>query len=127
MQDLFGSRDLPEGFRYSPLVPAAGARACGRVCRNSAGRSAARIADRVSPRAAIGWHKDRSVFGDVIAISLLAPCIFRMRQKAAPCFDDSRAPTSCAAFRQPSPLFDHFQELGRAITSGRCLTAPQSR
>jgi alkylated DNA repair dioxygenase AlkB len=31
--------------------------------------------------AAIGWHKDRSVFGDVIGISLLAPCRFRMRQK----------------------------------------------
>jgi alkylated DNA repair dioxygenase AlkB len=33
------------------------------------------------PGAAIGWHKDRSVFGDVIGISLLAPCTFRMRQK----------------------------------------------
>jgi alkylated DNA repair dioxygenase AlkB len=34
-----------------------------------------------SAGAAIGWHKDRSVFGDVIGISLLAPCTFRMRQK----------------------------------------------
>jgi alkylated DNA repair dioxygenase AlkB len=33
------------------------------------------------PGAAIGWHKDRSVFGDVIGISLKAPCTFRMRQK----------------------------------------------
>src|SRR3954466_7465177 len=31
------------------------------------------------PGAAIGWHKDRSVFGDVIGISLLAPCTFRLR------------------------------------------------
>jgi len=32
--------------------------------------------------AAIGWHKDRSVFGDVIGISLLSPCMFRFRKKA---------------------------------------------
>jgi alkylated DNA repair dioxygenase AlkB len=34
------------------------------------------------PGAAIGWHKDRSVFGDVIGISLLAPCTFRFRRKS---------------------------------------------
>ena len=33
------------------------------------------------PGAAIGWHKDRSVFGDVVGISLLAPCMFRFRRK----------------------------------------------
>jgi alkylated DNA repair dioxygenase AlkB len=33
------------------------------------------------PGAAIGWHKDRSVFGDVVGISLLAPCTFRFRRK----------------------------------------------
>jgi alkylated DNA repair dioxygenase AlkB len=31
--------------------------------------------------AAIGWHKDRSAFGDVIGVSLLAPCTFRLRRK----------------------------------------------
>jgi alkylated DNA repair dioxygenase AlkB len=35
-----------------------------------------------SPGAAIGWHKDRSVFGDVVGISLLSPCTFRLRLKA---------------------------------------------
>ena len=30
--------------------------------------------------AAIGWHKDRSVFGDVIGISLLSACTFRFRK-----------------------------------------------
>ena len=34
-----------------------------------------------APGAAIGWHKDRSVFGDVVGISLLAPCTFRLRKK----------------------------------------------
>jgi alkylated DNA repair dioxygenase AlkB len=35
-----------------------------------------------SEGAAIGWHKDRSVFGDVVGISLLAACRFRFRRKA---------------------------------------------
>jgi alkylated DNA repair dioxygenase AlkB len=35
-----------------------------------------------SPGAAIGWHKDRSVFGAVIGISILSPCTFRLRRKA---------------------------------------------
>jgi alkylated DNA repair dioxygenase AlkB len=35
------------------------------------------------PGAAIGWHKDRSVFGDVIGISLLAPCTFRFGARRA--------------------------------------------
>jgi alkylated DNA repair dioxygenase AlkB len=33
------------------------------------------------PGAGIGWHKDRSVFGDVVGISLLAACTFRLRRK----------------------------------------------
>ena len=36
-----------------------------------------------SPGAAIGWHKDRPEFNDVIGVSLLAPCLFRLRRKAA--------------------------------------------
>lgn len=35
-----------------------------------------------SEGAAIGWHKDKAVFGDVIGISLLSPCVFRLRRKA---------------------------------------------
>jgi alkylated DNA repair dioxygenase AlkB len=33
------------------------------------------------PGAPIGWHKDRFVFGDVIGVSLLAPCTFRLRRR----------------------------------------------
>jgi alkylated DNA repair dioxygenase AlkB len=36
-----------------------------------------------APGAGIGWHKDRSVFGEVVGISLLAPCVFRLRRKTA--------------------------------------------
>jgi alkylated DNA repair dioxygenase AlkB len=31
---------------------------------------------------AIGWHRDRPQFGEVIGVSLLAPCVFRLRRKA---------------------------------------------
>ena len=33
------------------------------------------------PGAGIGWHRDRPVFGEVIGISLLAPCVLRFRKK----------------------------------------------
>jgi alkylated DNA repair dioxygenase AlkB len=36
------------------------------------------------PGAAIGWHKDRPVFDDVLGVSLMAPCAFRFRRKAGP-------------------------------------------
>jgi alkylated DNA repair dioxygenase AlkB len=34
-----------------------------------------------APGAGIGWHRDRPMFGEVIGISLLAPCPFRLRRK----------------------------------------------
>jgi alkylated DNA repair dioxygenase AlkB len=34
------------------------------------------------PGAAIGWHRDRSVFDEVIGVSLLAPARLRFRRKA---------------------------------------------
>jgi alkylated DNA repair dioxygenase AlkB len=33
------------------------------------------------PGAGIGWHRDRPVFGDVVGVSLLAPCVLRFRKK----------------------------------------------
>ncbi len=33
------------------------------------------------PGAAIGWHRDRPVFKDVVGISLLSPCRFRLRRQ----------------------------------------------
>lgn len=40
-----------------------------------------------APGAAIGWHKDRSVFGDVIGVSLASTCIFRFRRKTGAKWD----------------------------------------
>lgn len=33
------------------------------------------------PGAAIGWHRDKSVFGTVVGVSLLAACVFRLRRR----------------------------------------------
>jgi alkylated DNA repair dioxygenase AlkB len=32
------------------------------------------------PGAAIGWHRDKAVFGEIVGISLLAACTFRLRR-----------------------------------------------
>ena len=34
------------------------------------------------PGAAIGWHRDKAVFGDVLGVSLAAPCLFRLRRRS---------------------------------------------
>jgi alkylated DNA repair dioxygenase AlkB len=33
-----------------------------------------------APGAAIGWHKDRPEFGEVVGVSLASPCTFRLRR-----------------------------------------------
>ena len=35
-----------------------------------------------SPGSAIGWHRDKAAFDDVIGVSLLSPARFRLRRKA---------------------------------------------
>ncbi|HEX7955852.1 MAG TPA: alpha-ketoglutarate-dependent dioxygenase AlkB [Pyrinomonadaceae bacterium] len=32
------------------------------------------------PGAGIGWHRDKAVFGEVVGVSLLSPCVLRMRR-----------------------------------------------
>jgi alkylated DNA repair dioxygenase AlkB len=32
------------------------------------------------PGVGIGWHRDKAVFGEVVGVSLLSPCVFRMRR-----------------------------------------------
>jgi alkylated DNA repair dioxygenase AlkB len=36
-----------------------------------------------SPGTTIGWHRDKGVFKDVVGVSLLSPCVFRLRRKTA--------------------------------------------
>jgi alkylated DNA repair dioxygenase AlkB len=35
------------------------------------------------PGTGIGWHRDKSVFGQVVGISLLAPCVLRFKRKVS--------------------------------------------
>ena len=37
--------------------------------------------------APIGWHRDRPVFAEVVGLSLLAPCTFRMRRRTPDGFE----------------------------------------
>ncbi|HEY4305087.1 MAG TPA: alpha-ketoglutarate-dependent dioxygenase AlkB [Gemmatimonadaceae bacterium] len=34
-----------------------------------------------SAGAAIGWHRDKGEFGQIVGISLVSPCVFRLRRK----------------------------------------------
>ena len=34
-----------------------------------------------TPGAAIGWHRDKPMFEDVVAVSFLAPCLLRFRRR----------------------------------------------
>ena len=55
--------------------------------------------------AGIGWHRDKAVFGDVIGISLLAPCRFRLRRKAGSAWERvsiTAEPRSAYLLRGPS-------------------------
>lgn len=55
--------------------------------------------------AGIGWHKDRSVFGEVVGISLLSACIFRLRRRKDIGFERhnlSAEPRSIYLLRGPS-------------------------
>ena len=57
------------------------------------------------PGAGIGWHRDRPDFGDVIGISLLAPCSLRLRRKAGTAWERrslTAEPRSAYLLRGPS-------------------------
>lgn len=45
-----------------------------------------------SPGAGIGWHRDKAVFGKVVGVSLLAPCVLRFRRKAGEKWERSNVP-----------------------------------
>lgn len=42
---------------------------------------------RYDPGAGIGWHRDRPQYGEVMGLSLSAPCVFRLRRRTERGFD----------------------------------------
>jgi alkylated DNA repair dioxygenase AlkB len=58
-----------------------------------------------SAGAGIGWHRDKGMFGDVIGISLLTSCRFRLRRKAGTTWERASIdaePRSAYLLRGPS-------------------------
>jgi len=41
------------------------------------------LVSEYAPDAGIGWHRDKAVFGEVVGVSLLTPCVLRFRRKVA--------------------------------------------
>jgi alkylated DNA repair dioxygenase AlkB len=39
------------------------------------------LINEYAPGAGIGWHRDKAIFNEVIAVSLSSPCILRLRRK----------------------------------------------
>lgn len=40
------------------------------------------LVNEYAPGAGIGWHRDRPVYGKILGVSFLAPCVMRLRRKA---------------------------------------------
>jgi alkylated DNA repair dioxygenase AlkB len=81
-----------------------------------------------APGAGIGWHRDKKMFGDIIGISLLTSCNFRLRLKkgtrlgansipgeSAFCLSSQRAIAYALGAQHsavgPAALFDHLSNL----------------
>lgn len=50
------------------------------------------LINEYAPGAGIGWHRDRPVYGEILGVSLLAPCVMRLRLKEGPGWRRSAAP-----------------------------------
>ena len=50
-------------------------------------RLQAALVTEYRPGTTIGWHRDRPHYGDVIGVSLLSPCTFRMRRRNGTTWD----------------------------------------
>lgn len=50
------------------------------------------LINEYAPGAGIGWHRDRPVYGEILGVSLLAPCVMRLRQKDGAGWRRSAAP-----------------------------------
>lgn len=72
-----------------------------------------------APGAGIGWHRDKAVFGDVIGISLLSVCRFRLRRRSGTGWERYNLdvePRSAYLLRGPSrTVWEHSIPPGEAL------------
>lgn len=50
------------------------------------------LVNQYSEGAGIGWHRDKPQFGDVVGVSLLAPCVMRFRRRIGDGFERIATP-----------------------------------
>src|SRR4051794_5786049 len=61
-----------------------------------------------APGAGIGWHKDKPMFAEVVGLSLLSRCVFRLRAKqarlgsGAPSYSSHARPTCFKVLPEPT-------------------------
>jgi alkylated DNA repair dioxygenase AlkB len=92
------------------------------------------LVNEYQPGAGIGWHRDRPVFEDVIGISLLSECRFRLRRKDGTRWERASvvlAPRSAYLLRGPvRNEWEHSIAPGEALRYSltfRSLRAPAAR
>src|SRR5262245_818410 len=75
------SEDLAVGVAEIPTFLLALCQTAAEFARLTEDRLQHVLVTEYAPGAAIGWHRDRPEFEDVIGISLATPCLFRFRRK----------------------------------------------
>ena len=50
------------------------------------------LVNEYAPGAGIGWHRDRAVYGEILGVSFVAPCVMRLRRKDGTGWRRSAAP-----------------------------------
>lgn len=55
------------------------------------------LVNEYAPGAGIGWHRDRPVYGEILGLSLLAPCVMRLRRREGTGFARRNAPLACGS------------------------------
>lgn len=68
------------------------------------------LVNAYAPGAGIGWHRDRPVYGEVLGVSLLAPCVMRLRRRRGAGFERRNGPLAPGSvYRLSGPARDDWE------------------
>jgi alkylated DNA repair dioxygenase AlkB len=83
------------------------------------------LVSEYGPGAGIGWHWDKGVFGEVVGVSLLASCVFRLGRKAGANWRAARCPPrrARAAGRVAEDCGGYAARTGKPERRGHLLPA----
>ena len=70
----------PDGPEWPTFLSILMARLAGRLDLDGAAFVQV-LVNEYAPGAGIGWHRDRPVYGEILGLSLLAPCVMRLRRR----------------------------------------------